>query len=89
MRPTTSHQRIHTAGPTSQKFFVGSSNKKAKLVILQIEGLQDESTRKLCEKSLLGVYKFKHYLIWQKSIRISSIVMLLFVVMDLISEEAI
>lgn len=56
MRPTTSHQRIHTAAPTSQKFFVGSSNKKAKLVILQIEGLQDESTRKLCEKSLLGVY---------------------------------
>ena len=56
MRPTTSHQRIHTAAPTSQKFFVGSSNKKAKLVILQIEGLQDESARKICEKSLLGVY---------------------------------
>ena len=41
------------------------------------------------KKFTWGIYKFKHYLICQKSIRISSIVMLLFVVMDLISEEAI
>lgn len=55
MRPTTSHQRIHTAAPTSQKFFVGSSNKKAKLITLQVNGLNDEASKKTCEKHLLKV----------------------------------
>ncbi|XP_002157545.1 armadillo repeat-containing protein 1 isoform X1 [Hydra vulgaris] len=47
-------QRIHKAPPTSQKFFVGSSNKKAKLIILQINGLT-EATKKTCEEYLLTV----------------------------------
>ncbi|XP_057313130.1 armadillo repeat-containing protein 1-like isoform X2 [Hydractinia symbiolongicarpus] len=47
--------RVHTVAPTSQKFFVGSSNKKAKLIVLQITGLHDESTKKMCEEALLQV----------------------------------
>jgi len=54
-RQTTSQARVHTVAPTSQKFFVGSSNKKAKLIILQVTGLHDESTKKLCEDCLLSV----------------------------------
>lgn len=48
--------RVHTVAPTSQRFFVGSSNKKAKLIVLQITGLHDESTKKMCEEALLQVY---------------------------------
>lgn len=48
-------QRVHTVAPTSQRFFVGSSNKKAKLIVLQVAGLHDESTKKICEKHLLQV----------------------------------
>jgi len=47
--------RIHTAAPTQQKFFVGASNKRAKLITLQIEGLHDDATRKICEENLLSV----------------------------------
>lgn len=54
-RQTTSHSRVHTVAPTSQRFFVGSSNKKAKLIVLQINGLHDESTKKVCEECLLTV----------------------------------
>lgn len=54
-RQTTSHARVHTVAPTSQKFFVGSSNKKAKIIVLQIHGLHDESTKKVCEECLLTV----------------------------------
>lgn len=51
-----SKQRIHTAAPTQQKFFVGSTNKKAKLITLQIEGLQNnESAKKIIEESLLAI----------------------------------
>jgi len=50
-----SRQRIHTVAPTQQKFFVGASNKKAKLITLQIEGLLDDATRKTCEENLLSV----------------------------------
>jgi len=52
-RQTSAQSRLHTVAPTSQKFFVGSSNKRAKLIILQINGLHDESTRKTCEECLL------------------------------------
>jgi len=55
VRPTTSHARVHTVAPTSQRFFVGASNKKAKLIVLQINGLLDESTKKICEQYLLTV----------------------------------
>jgi len=48
-------QRIHTVAPTQQKFFVGASNKKAKTITLQIEGLHDDATRKICEENLLSV----------------------------------
>jgi len=48
-------QRVHTVAPTSQKFFVGASNKKAKLIVLKINGLHDDSTKKICEEYLLKV----------------------------------
>jgi len=35
--------------------FLGASNKRAKLVILQIDGLNDQDSRMLVEKQLLGV----------------------------------
>jgi len=57
----TSRQRVHTVAPTQQKFFVGSSNRKAKMITLQIKGLHDDATRKLCEDNLLlvkGVVSF-------------------------------
>ena len=47
-RPSA-HHRVHTVAPvhavapTSQKFFVGSSNKKAKLIVLQVTGLQEDT----------------------------------------------
>ena len=56
-RQTTSQSRVHSVAPTSQKFFVGASNKKAKLIILQITGMTDDATKKLCEKCLLSVSK--------------------------------
>lgn len=67
-RQTTSQSRVHSVAPTSQKFFVGASNKKAKLIILQITGMTDDATKKLCEKCLLSVsknfmvFKFSEYL---------------------------
>jgi len=54
-RQTTSQSRVHSVAPTSQKFFVGASNKKAKLIILQITGMTDDASKKLCEKCLLSV----------------------------------
>lgn len=48
-------QRIHTVAPTQQKFFVGATNRKAKVITLQINGLHDDSTRKICEENLLSV----------------------------------
>ena len=54
-RQASSQARVHTVAPTSQKFFVGSSNKRAKLIILQVNGLHDESTKKTCEQCLLTV----------------------------------
>jgi len=55
MRPSSTQKRIHTVAPTSQKFFVGSSNKKAKLIVLQVNGLHDETSKKLCGDYLLTV----------------------------------
>ncbi|XP_023701222.1 armadillo repeat-containing protein 1-like [Paramormyrops kingsleyae] len=37
------------------QFFMGSSNKRAKTVILHIEGLDDPSRRTLCEEALLKI----------------------------------
>lgn len=37
------------------QFFLGSSNKRAKTVILHIEGLDDSSRRSLCEEALLKI----------------------------------
>jgi len=54
-RQTTSQARVHSVAPTSQKFFVGSSNKKAKLIVLQIGGLNDDGSKKICEEALLTV----------------------------------
>lgn len=55
MKYITFRQRIHTAAPAQQKFFVGATNKKAKLITLQIKGLKDDTTRKICEENLLAV----------------------------------
>lgn len=52
---TANQQRVHTVAPTSQKFFVGASNKKAKLIILKINGLHDDATKKICEEHLLKI----------------------------------
>lgn len=60
MRPSSTQKRIHTVAPTSQKFFVGSSNKKAKLIVLQVNGLHDETSKKLCGDYLLTVSTY-HY----------------------------
>jgi len=40
---------------TSQSFFLGNLNKRAKVVTLQIKGLANQITRKLCEEELLKV----------------------------------
>uniref|UniRef100_A0A3P9MEF1 Armadillo repeat-containing protein 1 n=1 Tax=Oryzias latipes TaxID=8090 RepID=A0A3P9MEF1_ORYLA len=37
------------------QFFLGSSNKRAKTVVLQIDGLDDSSRRSLCEEALLKI----------------------------------
>ncbi|XP_013885212.1 armadillo repeat-containing protein 1 [Austrofundulus limnaeus] len=37
------------------QFFLGSSNKRAKTIILQIHGLDDPSRRSLCEEALLKI----------------------------------
>ena len=55
VRQTTSQSRVHSVAPTSQRFFVGASNKKAKLIVLQITGMTDDASKKLCEKCLLSV----------------------------------
>jgi len=52
-KPSTS-QKIHQAPTTSQKFFIGGANKRAKTIILQIEGLE-EANKKLCEDAILKV----------------------------------
>lgn len=49
---TTSSKR--TSG-TSQSFFLGNLNKRAKVVTLQIKGLANQITRKLCEEELLKI----------------------------------
>jgi len=54
-RQTASSARVHTVAPTSQRFFVGTQNKKAKLIVLQITGLGDEESKRVCEKCLLSV----------------------------------
>lgn len=43
-----------SSGPSNNSFFMGSSNKRAKLITLQIEGL-DETNKSVCEKALLEV----------------------------------
>jgi len=47
-------QKIHQAPATSQKFFIGGANKRAKTIILQIEGLEEQN-KKLCEEAILKV----------------------------------
>ncbi|TSK98476.1 Armadillo repeat-containing protein 1 [Bagarius yarrelli] len=37
------------------QFFLGSSNKRAKTVVLQIDGLDDPTRRSLCEEALLKI----------------------------------
>uniref|UniRef100_A0A8B9JPW6 Armadillo repeat-containing protein 1 n=1 Tax=Astyanax mexicanus TaxID=7994 RepID=A0A8B9JPW6_ASTMX len=37
------------------QFFLGSTNKRAKTVVLQIDGLDDSSRRSLCEEALLKI----------------------------------
>lgn len=73
-----SRQRIHTVAPTQQKFFVGATNKKAKLITLQIKGLQDDTTRKKCEENLLaikGVVSFTFNMAKQRCmVRVTAIV---------------
>lgn len=43
------------SGRRKAQFFLGSSNKRAKTVILYIEGLDDSSRRTLCEEALLKI----------------------------------
>lgn len=43
------------ASETSQSFFLGNLNKRAKVVTLHIKGLANQVTRKLCEEELLKV----------------------------------
>lgn len=43
-----------SSGPSNNSFFMGSSNKRAKLITLQIEGL-DETSKPVCEQALLEV----------------------------------
>jgi len=43
------------ASGTSQTFFLGNMNKRAKVVVLQIKGLANQVTRKLCEEELLKI----------------------------------
>lgn len=50
--PTAPSQR--TSG-TTQAFFLGNLNKRAKVIVLQIKGLANQVTRKLCEEELLKV----------------------------------
>jgi len=52
---SSNRSRIHTVAPTQQKFFVGATNKKAKLITLQVKGLYDDETRKVCEENLLAI----------------------------------
>ncbi|KAK5606224.1 Armadillo repeat-containing protein 1 [Crenichthys baileyi] len=42
-------------GRRKAQFFLGSSNKRAKTVILQIDGLDDPARRSLCEETLLKI----------------------------------
>lgn len=42
-------------GRRKAQFFLGSSNKRAKTVILQIDGLDDPARRTLCEEALLKI----------------------------------
>ncbi|MED6265880.1 Armadillo repeat-containing protein 1, partial [Ilyodon furcidens] len=42
-------------GRRKAQFFLGSSNKRAKTVILQIDGLDDPGRRSLCEETLLKI----------------------------------
>ena len=62
-RQTASSARVHTVAPTTQRFFVGTQNKKAKLIVLQITGLGDEESKKICEKCLLSVRFLCFYLL--------------------------
>ncbi|XP_075993295.1 armadillo repeat-containing protein 1-like isoform X2 [Genypterus blacodes] len=53
------------------QFFLGSSNKRAKTIILHIEGLDDPSRRSMCEEALLkirGVISFTFQMAVQKCI---------------------
>ncbi|XP_070831169.1 armadillo repeat-containing protein 1-like [Chaetodon trifascialis] len=43
------------SGRRKAQFFLGSSNKRAKTVILHIDGLDDSSRRSLCEEALLKI----------------------------------
>ncbi|XP_008291410.1 armadillo repeat-containing protein 1-like [Stegastes partitus] len=43
------------SGRRKAQFFLGSSNKRAKTVILHIDGLDDPSRRSLCEEALLKI----------------------------------
>ncbi|CAK6979661.1 armadillo repeat-containing protein 1-like [Scomber scombrus] len=43
------------SGHKKAQFFLGSSNKRAKTVILHIDGLDDSSRRSLCEEALLKI----------------------------------
>ncbi|KAK5877915.1 hypothetical protein CesoFtcFv8_025377 [Champsocephalus esox] len=51
-------EQAEAAAASCQKkaqFFLGSSNKKAKTVVLHIDGLDDSSRRSLCEDALLKI----------------------------------
>lgn len=43
------------SGGTSQSFFLGNLNKRAKVIVLQIKGLANQVTRKLCEEELVQI----------------------------------
>lgn len=43
------------SGRRKAQFFLGSSNKRAKTVVLHIDGLDDSSRRSLCEEALLKI----------------------------------
>ncbi|CAL1580798.1 unnamed protein product [Knipowitschia caucasica] len=47
--------RDQTSSRKKHRFFLGASNKRAKTVVLQIEGLDDPSLRGLCEEVLLRI----------------------------------
>ncbi|XP_056148963.1 armadillo repeat-containing protein 1-like [Lampris incognitus] len=44
-----------TASRRKAQFFLGSTNKRAKTVVLQIDGLDDSNRRSLCEEALLKI----------------------------------